>query len=186
MSCCPTPGSTRAHNNALRPPTFGHLIWKVGRTGEVLGITWASLGHQWESNRTDRRSRCTMTDTQESDTNQDRQENFLSTPNGIRTRAATLKGWCPRPLDDGGLFVPCRAWWSGCPDLNRGPLRPERSALTKLRYSPRQVSPQPDNPTRRGQPQPTASSTGAWRSTTISLIRRFSMDWTLRVQFSKA
>src|SRR5207302_394619 len=24
------------------------------------------------------------------------------TPNGIRTRAATLKGWCPRPLDDGG------------------------------------------------------------------------------------
>ncbi len=25
-----------------------------------------------------------------------------STPNGIRTRAATLKGWCPRPLDDGG------------------------------------------------------------------------------------
>ena len=26
----------------------------------------------------------------------------LSTPNGIRTRAATLKGWCPRPLDDGG------------------------------------------------------------------------------------
>ena len=30
---------------------------------------------------------------------------FLSTPNGIRTRAATLKGWCPRPLDDGGLFL---------------------------------------------------------------------------------
>ena len=26
----------------------------------------------------------------------------LGTPNGIRTRAATLKGWCPRPLDDGG------------------------------------------------------------------------------------
>ena len=24
------------------------------------------------------------------------------TPNGIRTRAATLRGWCPRPLDDGG------------------------------------------------------------------------------------
>ncbi|MGK0312710.1 MAG: hypothetical protein ACI89G_002657 [Minisyncoccia bacterium] len=23
----------------------------------------------------------------------------------MRTRAATLKGWCPRPLDDGGLFV---------------------------------------------------------------------------------
>ena len=27
-------------------------------------------------------------------------------------------------------------YWSGCPDLNRGPLRPERSALTKLRHSP--------------------------------------------------
>ncbi len=26
-----------------------------------------------------------------------------STPNGIRTRVATLRGWCPRPLDDGGL-----------------------------------------------------------------------------------
>ena len=24
------------------------------------------------------------------------------TPNGIRTRVATLRGWCPRPLDDGG------------------------------------------------------------------------------------
>ena len=29
-----------------------------------------------------------------------------STPNGIRTRAATLRGWCPRPLDDGGLVTP--------------------------------------------------------------------------------
>jgi hypothetical protein len=25
------------------------------------------------------------------------------TPNGIRTRVATLRGWCPRPLDDGGV-----------------------------------------------------------------------------------
>src|SRR5207342_156479 len=23
------------------------------------------------------------------------------TPNGIRTRVSTLRGWCPRPLDDG-------------------------------------------------------------------------------------
>jgi hypothetical protein len=29
-------------------------------------------------------------------------EIVFCTPNGIRTRAATLKGWCPRPLDDGG------------------------------------------------------------------------------------
>ena len=27
----------------------------------------------------------------------------MSTPNGIRTRAAALKGRCPRPLDDGSL-----------------------------------------------------------------------------------
>ena len=27
----------------------------------------------------------------------------LRTPNGIRTRAAAVKGRCPRPLDDGGL-----------------------------------------------------------------------------------
>ncbi len=26
----------------------------------------------------------------------------LRTPNGIRTRAAAVKGRCPRPLDDGG------------------------------------------------------------------------------------
>ncbi len=25
----------------------------------------------------------------------------IGSPNGIRTRAATLRGWCPRPLDDG-------------------------------------------------------------------------------------
>ena len=29
--------------------------------------------------------------------------NFFRTPNGIRTRAAAVKGRCPRPLDDGGL-----------------------------------------------------------------------------------
>src|SRR5271155_1224133 len=26
---------------------------------------------------------------------------FLCSPNGIRTRVATLRGWCPWPLDDG-------------------------------------------------------------------------------------
>ncbi len=30
---------------------------------------------------------------------------MCGTPNGIRTRAATLKGWCPRPLDDGGVSL---------------------------------------------------------------------------------
>ena len=30
---------------------------------------------------------------------------FCGSPNGIRTRAATLRGWCPRPLDDGAMQV---------------------------------------------------------------------------------
>ncbi len=34
-----------------------------------------------------------------------RTNNLTGTPNGIRTRAAALKGRCPRPLDDGGLDV---------------------------------------------------------------------------------
>ena len=34
---------------------------------------------------------------------------LMCTPNGIRTRAATLKGWCPRPLDDGGFDSCVRA-----------------------------------------------------------------------------
>src|ERR1700688_148163 len=44
-------------------------------------------------------------------------------------------------------------WWSGCPDLNRGPLRPERSALTKLRYSPRRVTSRLDESIRGGRPR---------------------------------
>ena len=34
---------------------------------------------------------------------------FARSPNGIRTRVFTLRGWCPRPLDDGakrGQFRP--------------------------------------------------------------------------------
>ena len=29
---------------------------------------------------------------------------LLGSPNGIRTRASTLRGWCPRPLDDGAML----------------------------------------------------------------------------------
>jgi hypothetical protein len=28
---------------------------------------------------------------------------LICTPNGVRTRVSTLRGWCPRPLDDGGV-----------------------------------------------------------------------------------
>ena len=30
---------------------------------------------------------------------------FLDTPKGIRIPVASVKGRCPRPLDDGGLFL---------------------------------------------------------------------------------
>ena len=31
--------------------------------------------------------------------------NLKNTPKGIRTPAASVKGMCPRPLDDGGIFA---------------------------------------------------------------------------------
>ena len=74
---------------------------------------------------------------------------FQSTPNGIRTRAATLKGWCPRPLDDGGLYclhsVRCVV---GLPGFEPGTSASRTQRATKLRYSPQRVASQPGNPTR--------------------------------------
>ena len=65
------------------------------------------------------------------------------TPNGIRTRAATLKGWCPRPLDDGGLCVTAihfdRA--VGLPGFEPGASSSRTKRATKLRYSPWLVNP---------------------------------------------
>ena len=29
----------------------------------------------------------------------------VSSPNGVRTRVSTLRGWCPRPLDDGAAVL---------------------------------------------------------------------------------
>ena len=46
-------------------------------------------------------------------------ETDLRTPNGIRTRAATLKGWCPRPLDDGGKLLLAR--WKSPTNLPADP-----------------------------------------------------------------
>jgi hypothetical protein len=36
----------------------------------------------------------------------------VGVPNGIRTRVATLKGLCPRPLDDGDGGSAEANWWS--------------------------------------------------------------------------
>ena len=38
----------------------------------------------------------------------------FGSPNGIRTRAATLRGWCPRPLDDGAVQVESRSIGGSC------------------------------------------------------------------------
>ncbi len=76
--------------------------------------------------------------------------NFLRTPNGIRTRAATLKGWCPRPLDDGGLYYEClTAVVVGLPGFEPGTSASRTQRATKLRYSPQRVASQPDNPSAR-------------------------------------
>ena len=80
---------------------------------------------------------------------------FQSTPNGIRTRAATLKGWCPRPLDDGGLhFSTTRVVVVGLPGFEPGTSASRTQRATKLRYSPQRVAPQPDNPSRRDGVEP--------------------------------
>ena len=75
---------------------------------------------------------------------------FQSTPNGIRTRAATLKGWCPRPLDDGGLHCmsPGTSLVVGLPGFEPGTSASRTQRATKLRYSPQRVASQPANPSR--------------------------------------
>ena len=71
------------------------------------------------------------------------------TPNGIRTRAATLKGWCPRPLDDGGLcFFHLVTTVVGLPGFEPGTSASRTQRATKLRYSPQRVPSQPANPSR--------------------------------------
>ena len=34
---------------------------------------------------------------------------FCGSPNGVRTRVSTLRGWCPRPLDDGAMATGARS-----------------------------------------------------------------------------
>ena len=50
---------------------------------------------------------------------------YCRTPNGIRTRAAGVKGRCPGPLDDGGQGVACPR-----KDSNLRPPAPEAGALS--------------------------------------------------------
>ena len=101
-----------------------------------------------------------------------------------------MKGWCPRPLDDGGLhFSTTLVVVVGLPGFEPGTSASRTQRATKLRYSPQRVAPQPDNPSRRDDAEPegyalsaSTSSSGVWYSITIWLIRRFSTDCTLNVQ----
>ncbi len=85
----------------------------------------------------------------------DPQTGFSSTgtPNGIRTRAATLKGWCPRPLDDGGRTL---VQLVGLPGFEPGTSSSRTKRATKLRYSPLWDAPRPDHPSASppGLPEP--------------------------------
>ena len=70
----------------------------------ILGISWALTGLETAAFRGHSWSRVVTRGDTKPLANKGLSPNFLRTPNGIRTRAATLKGWCPRPLDDGGLY----------------------------------------------------------------------------------
>ncbi len=64
---------------------------------------------------------------------------FVSrTPNGIRTRAAALKGRCPWPLDDGGSTAHCR-FARGA--RRRGPIQHRGRGAPAAKRMPRSVVP---------------------------------------------
>ena len=71
--------------------------------GPVFGRLWALRGRLWALHRGQSWSFAVIYGHLKTPAIIGCSGNFLRTPNGIRTRAATLKGWCPRPLDDGGL-----------------------------------------------------------------------------------
>ena len=76
----------------------------------------------------------------------------------------------------------------GLPGFEPGTSASRTQRATKLRYSPRRVTPQPDNPSRpswRGTKDYSTASggiIGSWYSATISLIRRLETDWTRKLQ----
>lgn len=54
---------------------------------------------------------------------------MIGVPTGIRTPVSTVKGWCPRPLDDGDAYqnLSChpdglsQEWWSQAGSNRRPP-----------------------------------------------------------------
>ncbi len=76
----------------------------------------------------------------------------------------------------------------GLPGFEPGTSASRTQRATKLRYSPRRVTPQPDNPSRQSPRDTKVYSSasgrigGSWYSATISLIRRLVTDWTRKLQ----
>src|SRR5688500_3718471 len=69
---------------------------------------------------------------------------LISVPTGIRTPVSTVKGWCPRPLDDGDLELDPSARRRGMSMHEIGGARRDRTAdllhamqaLSQLSYGP--------------------------------------------------
>jgi hypothetical protein len=68
-----------------------------------------------------------------------------SSPNGIRTRVSTLRGWCPRPLDDGarhpfGPSQPIR--WAEIPNRVAPGAQPRQPPSSRRHRAPTQRGPE--------------------------------------------
>jgi len=76
----------------------------------------------------------------------------------------------------------------GLPGFEPGTSASRTQRATKLRYSPRRVTPQPDNPSRRAlvhtkrYSMVSTGTAGLWYSATTSLMRLFETDWTRKLQ----
>ena len=129
-----------------------HWTFKSNKSDSILGACWRLLalrGRQLALNRGHSWLLKVISGKTKAPANTELSSNFLRTPNGIRTRAATLKGWCPRPLDDGGLcFFTLNNLVVGLPGFEPGTSASRTQRATKLRYSPRRVPSQLDNATR--------------------------------------
>ncbi len=84
----------------------------------------------------------------------------------VRRRQAPWRAWISRGWREAVASRPRRVasdlhFWSGCRDLNPGPLDPQSSALTKLRHSPRDARVSPaQRPCLNRRQVPTKTSAG--------------------------
>ena len=65
-----------------------------------------------------------------------------SSPNGVRTRVSTLRGWCPRPLDDGAEQPTADDTGPDLPDRRqRGPALRDKMSRTLFRMTVQTAAP---------------------------------------------